>query len=52
MQITEEMLQAAMKKAVETGLVPKHTIDEETYLRNWGVVKAVVQAALDVTPAK
>lgn len=44
--VTEEMLTAAMKKAVETGLLPKHA-DEQTYIKNWDGMKAVLQAALD-----
>lgn len=46
-EVTQEMLEAAMKKAVETGLIPKH-VDEETYLKNWASLKAVLQAALDL----
>jgi hypothetical protein len=46
-EVTQEMLEAAMKKAVETGLIPKH-VDQETYLENWSSMKAVLQAALDL----
>jgi hypothetical protein len=45
MQVTDEMLAAAMKKAVEAGLVPKYT-DQETYLRYWSDMKACLEAAL------
>jgi hypothetical protein len=46
-EVTQEMLEAAMKKAVETGLLPK-LVDEDTYLKNWSGMKAVLQAALDL----
>lgn len=46
-EVTPEMLEAAMKKAVETGLLPKH-VDDETYLKNWAGIKAVLQAAVDL----
>lgn len=51
MQVTEEMLAAAMKKAVESGLLPKHA-DSETYLKKWDGMKQCLQAALDVAPIK
>lgn len=50
MECTEAMLSAAVKKAVEVGLIPKYAIGEETYLKNWGNVKAVLEAALEVAP--
>lgn len=46
MQVTEQMLAAAMKKAVETGMLAK-LVDEETYLKNWNSMKQSLQAALD-----
>jgi hypothetical protein len=46
MQVSEEMLAAAMKKAVETGMLAKHA-DEVTYLKNWNGMKQALQAALD-----
>jgi hypothetical protein len=45
--VDEAMLTAAMKKAVETKLVPKH-VDTETYTRIWDAMKQVLQAALAV----
>lgn len=45
MEVTQEMLNAAMKKAVETGLVPKHS-DPDTYLKQWDAMKACLAAAL------
>jgi len=49
MEVTQEMLEAAMKKAVQTGLVPKH-VDGDTYLKNWDAMKQCLQAAQDVAP--
>lgn len=46
MEVTHEMLTAAMKKAVETGMLPKQ-VDEDTYLKNWSGMKQALQAALD-----
>lgn len=46
MQVTDEMLAAAMKKAVEAGLFPKQA-DQETYLKNWAGMRQALQAALD-----
>lgn len=48
MKITQEMLQAAMQKAVETGIVPKYT-DGDTYLRNWEAMREVLQASFDAS---
>lgn len=45
-QVTDAMLHAAMKKAVELGLIPKQ-VDAETYLKNWDGMKLILQAALD-----
>lgn len=46
MQVTQEMLEAAMKKAVEVGMLPK-MVDTDTYLKNWKDMRAVLQAAID-----
>lgn len=46
MMVTDEMLAAAMKKAVETGVLPK-IVDDATYLKNWQGMKQALQAALD-----
>jgi hypothetical protein len=43
---TYEMLRAAMIKAVETNLVPRHSLLAE-YLNSWERLEAVIQAALD-----
>lgn len=46
MEVTEEMLAAAMKQAVASGLVPKVAADEGEYLKSWAAVKEVIEAAL------
>lgn len=43
--ITDAMLQAAMKKAVELGFFPAHA-DTDTYMKQWDGMKAVLQAAV------
>ena len=48
MEATQEMLEAAVKKAVEVGLLPRLS-DTESYVTNWKAIRAVVQAALDET---
>jgi hypothetical protein len=42
MQVTQEMLEAAMNAAVQTGLIPKHA-DGKTYLKQWGAMKQCIQ---------
>jgi DNA-binding HxlR family transcriptional regulator len=49
MEVTQEMLNEAMKKAVETGLVSKH-MDPDTYLKTWGAMKECLEAAQEVAP--
>jgi hypothetical protein len=49
MEVTQEMLQAAMTKAVDVGLVPKYAIGEEAYIKHWEAVKAIVEAALSAS---
>jgi hypothetical protein len=44
-EVTHEMLHAAMKKAVETGVMPKMA-DEEKYLSNWAAMRKILEAAL------
>ncbi|MGX0893908.1 hypothetical protein AB7M22_005916 [Pseudomonas sp. ADAK2 TE3594] len=43
--VTHEMIKAAMIKAVETGLVPRHS-HLDGYLRSWESLALVIQAAL------
>ena len=47
MNMTDEMLVAAMKEAVNQGLVPKCADDEEAYLKYWQAIEAVVRATLE-----
>ena len=46
-EVSEDMLIRAMKKAVEVGVLPKHPVDEETYLKHWSGMKEVLLAALN-----
>ncbi|HUT16963.1 MAG TPA: hypothetical protein VMW84_01545 [Acidobacteriota bacterium] len=46
MKITHEMIEAAMKKAVELGVFPKK-VDEETYFQNWANMDEILEAALE-----
>jgi len=46
MKVTQELLELAMKKAVEVGLIPEYA-DEETYLRNWEGMRQVLTAVLE-----
>lgn len=45
MKVTQQMLEAAMKAAVQAGLIPKQ-VDEATYLRNWSAMERCLDAAL------
>ncbi len=51
MKITNEMLQVAMKKAVEAGLLPRNACHENLYA-NRELIRFVLKAALDVAPAR
>lgn len=46
---TVEMIKAAMMKAIETGLVPRHP-HLDGYIRSWESLALVIQAALEATP--
>jgi len=46
MEISSEMLAAAVKKAVELGVIPKWA-DEETYMSNWNNIKSIVAASIE-----
>jgi hypothetical protein len=50
MQVTDQMLEAAMKKAVEVGLLSKMVYDEDAYLKNWVNMRSVLQAAFASAP--
>lgn len=51
MNITNEMLQAAMKKAVEAGLLPRNAY-RENMSANQEVIRFILKAALEAAPAK
>ena len=46
---TEEMVVAAMKKAVELKLIPAYCIGEDAYLKHWQDIEAILQAALNAS---
>jgi hypothetical protein len=45
MEVTEEMLSIAVKKAVEIGLIPKYAGTED-YIKYWEMIKKVLEVAL------
>jgi hypothetical protein len=45
-KVTNEMLAAAMKKAVHTGLVPKYA-NEENYIKNYEAMEQCIIDAID-----
>jgi hypothetical protein len=49
-ECTQSMLEAAMRAAVTSGVLPKQA-DEERYLRNWNGMRASINAALAAAPA-
>lgn len=51
MDVTTEMLQAAMRKAAEAGLLPRHARNEEMLI-NQDLIRIVLQAALDAAPGR
>lgn len=51
MELTQEMLNAAMKKAIKVGIFPKYA-DMETYLKHWEGMEEVLKAALQGTQDK
>jgi len=46
MEVTQEMVHAAMKEAVAQGLLPKFAHGEDEYLKMHNQIQAVLQAAL------
>lgn len=50
MDVTTEMVQAAMRKAAEAGLLPRHARNEEMLI-NQELMRIVLQAALEAAPA-
>jgi len=49
MEVSNDMMQAAMKKAVEAGLLPRHASREEARI-NLDLIRIVLQAAVDTVP--
>ncbi|MHC8369999.1 hypothetical protein ACYZT2_04080 [Pseudomonas sp. MDT1-85] len=45
---THEMIKAAMIKAIETGLISRHS-HLDGYIRSWESLTLVIQAALEAT---
>ncbi len=45
MQITDEMLQRAVSKAVEIGLLPKYGSMEDT-VKHWDQIRAILETTL------
>lgn len=48
-EVTDKMLEAAMREAVKTGLLKKYA-DGETYMKNWEAMRRVLSVALDAAP--
>ena len=46
MEITTEMLQAAISQAVKEKLIASHA-DTQTYLNNWSSIERIIKAAID-----
>ncbi|WP_223518460.1 hypothetical protein [Pseudomonas sp. GL-B-19] len=47
--VTHEMIKAAMIKAIETGLVPRHPY-LDAYISSWDSLALVIQAAIKAAP--
>ena len=45
--IDEAMLIRAVKEAVKVGILPKHGVCEETYLKHWDGMEKILLAALN-----
>lgn len=48
MDLTEEMLDTAMRKAIEAGLLPRHSCQEDRYGQR-ELIRFILQAALDTS---
>ena len=48
MELTKEMLQAAVEKAVQIGLLPRHA-EQSQYIRHYSMIETIIKAALKVT---
>lgn len=51
MQLTEEMLQAAMKKAIEHGLLPRRQ-STELYSQNLAAIRDILHTTLEAADKK
>lgn len=49
MKVTNQMIDAAMKKATEAGLLPRHARHEEVLI-NQELIRVVLQSALEAAP--
>lgn len=47
MRVTQEMLEVAIKKAVEVGLLPVKFSSSESYQNAWDGMRIVLQSAID-----
>lgn len=50
MQVTEEMLLAAMRKSIEHGIFSRRQ-SEDTYLQNLSALKEILEAAMKAQPS-
>lgn len=51
MKVTNEMVQIAVKKAVEAGLLPRHACRDDTGTYQQ-LIELILQAALELVPAE
>lgn len=49
MKVTTQMIDAAMKKATEAGLLPRHARQEDVLI-NQELIRIVLQSAMEVAP--
>lgn len=49
MKVTTQMIDAAMKKATEAGLLPRHARQEDILI-NQELIRIVLQSAMEVAP--
>jgi hypothetical protein len=45
-EITDEILETAMKKSVELGIFPEE-VSLPTYLHNWNILEEILKAVLE-----
>ncbi|HJV82060.1 hypothetical protein [Noviherbaspirillum sp.] len=51
MRVTDEMVQVAVKKAVEAGLLPRHACREDTGSYQ-EIIELILRAALELAPTE